>query len=112
MERVYESMMILKANLDDKENEEIFQKIIKRVEGLKGKVSSSKVWVKERTFFYPLRGRGAEKKRHFKGCYWLIDFKLDTAKLGDLKETIRLEERILRNLIIKKEEKAVKEKIR
>ncbi|MBU1122934.1 MAG: 30S ribosomal protein S6 [Candidatus Omnitrophota bacterium] len=104
MERSYESMMILKAGLPDKENEEVFQKIIKRVEGLKGKVSFSKIWAKEKNFFYPIKGSGSDRKNHFKGCYWIVDFKLDTVSLDGLKETIRLEERILRNLIIKKDE--------
>ena len=103
MKKSYESMMVLMPDLADQEKEEIFDKITKKIEALDGKVSSAKIWAKERNFYYFLKSRGAEKKKYYKGCYWLVDFNLDNTKLGDLKETIRLEERILRNLIINKE---------
>ena len=106
MSRDYENMIILKPDLDDQEREEIFDKISKRIKDLNGEVLASKVWAKERKFYYFLRSRGAEKKKYYKGCYWLINFTLDIEKLPDLKETIRLEERILRNLIVSQEGKA------
>jgi len=106
VDRDYENMIILKPDLDDQEREEIFDKISKRIKDLNGEVLASKVWAKERKFYYFLRSRGAEKKKYYKGCYWLINFTLDIEKLPDLKETIRLEERILRNLIVSQEGKA------
>jgi len=103
--RDYENMIIVKPDLEDNEREEIFDKISKRIKDLDGEVLDSKVWIKERKFYYFLRSRGAEKKKYYKGCYWLINFTLDTEKLPELKETMRLEERILRNLIVNKEGK-------
>ena len=94
-----------KKQKEDNEREEIFDKISKRIKDLDGEVLDSKVWIKERKFYYFLRSRGAEKKKYYKGCYWLINFTLDTEKLPELKETMRLEERILRNLIVNKEGK-------
>jgi len=105
MNRDYENMIILKPDLDDKEREEVFDKISKRIKDLKGEVLASAVWIKERKFYYFLRSRGAEKKKYYKGCYWLVNFTLDVEKLPELKETIRLEERILRNLIVSREGK-------
>jgi len=105
MNRDYENMIVLKPDLDDQGREEIFDKITKRIKDLNGEVSVSKVWAKERKFYYFLRSRGAEKKKYYKGCYWLINFTLDVEKLSELKETIRLEERILRNLIVSREGK-------
>ena len=103
MERIYESMLILKPELSEKEKEEVFSKIIKKIESLEGEVKNSQIWAQEREFQYPIRSRGAEKKKYNKGCYWLINFVLHPDKLSDLKETIRLEERILRNLIIRRD---------
>jgi len=103
--RDYESMMILRPDLAEQEREEIFEKITKKVEDLKGKVISSKIWAKERNFYFFLKSRGAEKKKYYKGCYWLLNFSLSKDKLPDLKETIRLEERILRSVILSKESK-------
>jgi len=99
----YESMVILKPDLANEEREEISNKIIKKVEDLKGKVLAAKLWAKEKNFFYFLRERGGEKKKYYKGCYWLVNFSLDKQALDELKEVIRLEERILRNLIISKD---------
>ena len=107
MERIYESMLILQPDLKDEERENIFQKIIKAIEGLEGEVPLSKVWAKSRDLCYIIRSRGAEKKKHNKGLYWLINFTLDTQKISELKETIRLEERILRSIIFRKEIKKV-----
>ncbi|MBU1112991.1 MAG: 30S ribosomal protein S6 [Candidatus Omnitrophica bacterium] len=99
-------MMIIRPDLGDDQQQEIFNKIIKKIEGLEGKVSASKIWVKEHNFYYPLKSRGAEKKKYAKGCYWLVNFLLDTDKMDELKEAMRLEERILRNIIISKEDQA------
>ncbi len=108
MVRDYESMIIVIPDLGEEQREEMFQKIIKRIEGLEGKVTLSNVWANERNFYFSIRSRGAEKKKYHKGCYWCIQFALDTEKLADLKETIRLEERILRNIIIRREVKKAK----
>jgi len=103
--RDYENMIILKPDLDDQEREDVFNKLSKRIKDLSGEVLVSKIWAKERNFYYFLRSRGAEKKKYFKGCYWLLNFTLDVEKLPELKETIRLEEKILRNLIVSQENK-------
>ncbi len=103
MERKYESMMVINSEISSEELEGIFDKIKKRIEGLEGKVENAQVWARERNFAYPLRSRGAGRKKHTKGCYWLINFILDTEKLSQLKETIKLEENILRYIIIRRE---------
>ena len=106
MDRNYESMMIVQPDISDKDQEDIFEKIKKRIEELGGKVLGAKMWERERNFYYFLKSRGAEKKKYYKGCYWYVMFTLDTEKLSELKETIRLEERILRHLIINRQKEA------
>jgi len=96
----FESMMILTTDIGEKAQEEIFQKITKKIESLEGKVLDAKVWAKERSLAFFLKSRGADKKKHTKGCYWLVEFSLDTDKLAELKETVRLEENILRSMIL------------
>ncbi len=102
MERRYESMMIIQNELSDEDLQNVFNKITKRIHDLGGKVIEEKIWAKEREFAYPIRSRGAGRKVFNRGCYWLVLFDLDTGKLPELKETIRLEEKILRNLIIRR----------
>ena len=103
MDRNYESMMIVRSDISEDQQQEIFNKIIKKIEDLGGKVSVSKIWAKERNFYFVLKSRGAEKKKYDRGCYWLINFVLANDKVDELKEAIRLEERILRSVIINKE---------
>ncbi len=104
MKSNFESMMILTTDISEQAQEEIFKKITKKIETLEGKISSAKVWAKERNLAFFLKSRGADKKKHTKGCYWLVEFSLDTDKLGELKETIRLEENILRSMILRGKE--------
>ena len=100
MERNYESMMIIRGDLSGENLENIFNKISKKIEDLGGKVNSANIWARERNFAYTLRSRGAGRKKFDKGCYWLINFVLNTKKIVSLKETIKLEENILRSIII------------
>ena len=100
MERNYESMMIIRGDLSDESLENIFNKISKKIEDLGGKVNSANIWARERNFAYTLRSRGAGRKEFDKGCYWLINFVLNTKKIVSLKETIKLGENILRSIII------------
>ena len=103
MDTMYESMMILVPGLADPDREEIFQKITKKITALGGKIASAKVWAQERDLTFVLHSRGGEKKKYSKGLYWLVNFSVDTQKIPELKETIKLEERILRSLILKTE---------
>jgi len=107
MERDYESMVVVKTDISEDERENVFAKITKKIEELGGKVDNARVWAKERALVFPLISSGAEKKRHNQGCYWLVNFKIDGEQLGDLKEMIRLDERVLRSMILRCEEKKV-----
>ena len=108
MDRKYECMLIMRSDLSEKELNEAVTKITKKIEKGDGKVSVSKLWLQEREFYFPIRSRGAEKKKFMKGLYWFIEFNLDPVKLPDVKEVIRLEERVLRNLIVVAKEVKVK----
>ncbi|MCK4809837.1 MAG: 30S ribosomal protein S6 [Candidatus Omnitrophica bacterium] len=102
MERKYESMLIVRPDLDEDERKNVFDKISDKITNLGGKILESKIWIKDRNLCYPIRSRGAEKKKYNKGLYWLVNFALETEKLDDLNETVKLEEKILRNIIIKR----------
>jgi len=105
MERNYESMMIIRSDLPERGLEDVFSKISKKIEELGGKVNSADIWTRERNFAYTLRSRGAGKNKFDKGCYWLINFVLDTKNIVSLKEAIKLEENILRSIIINRSKK-------
>ena len=103
MDRDYESMVIIRSDLAQGDLDNVFHKISGRIEELGGKVVNARIWARERELAYSLRSSTAGRQRFFKACYWLINFNLATDKLSELKETIRLEENILRNIIIRKD---------
>jgi small subunit ribosomal protein S6 len=104
MERSYESMLILNSDLDQEQAQEVTDKITDKIKDLGGKLGQKTIWAQQKKFNYPIRSRGAEKKRYNQGSYWLLDFNLDTQKLASLKKAIRLEENILRYLVVLKED--------
>jgi ribosomal protein S6 len=99
-------MMIIATDIGEQPQADIFQKIIKKIESLGGKVLNSKIWAKERDLCYSIKSRGAEKKKYKKGCFWLINFSLEIEKLVELKETIRLEENIIKNVMLSRQNTA------
>ncbi|MCF7874748.1 MAG: 30S ribosomal protein S6 [Candidatus Omnitrophica bacterium] len=103
MERNYECMLILRPDIPEAEREKVANQIGEKIKELKGQVKKSVVWRNLRDFHYFLRSKGAERTKYYKGSYWLIEFILPTEELDDLKEVIRLEENILRSLILNKE---------
>lgn len=101
MKRNFECVLIVPTDIGDQSQEAIFQKITNKIESLDGKIIDSKVWIKERNLCYFLKSKSGEKKKYTKGCYWLSVFSIDTDKLSEIRETIRLEEKILRSLIVR-----------
>ncbi len=108
MERNYECMLILRPDLAEPDRDKVAEGITNKIKELKGAVKKSEVWQTLRDFHYFLRSKGAERTKYYKGTYWLITFMLPTENLDDLKETIRLEEGILRSLVLNKESDKIK----
>lgn len=102
MERNYEIMLVIIPEVSSEERKAIAEKIMDSIKRLEGKITLSTLWAEKRNFCYPIRSRGAQKKKYQEGAYWLINFVLEPKKLPDLKEVIRLEERILRYIMVSK----------
>jgi ribosomal protein S6 len=108
MERNYECMLILRPDLSEPDREKIVGEAGEKIKRLKGQVKKSVLWRNLSDFHYFLRSKGAQRTKYYKGSYWLIEFILPTESLDELKEMIKLEEGILRNLILNKESNKVK----
>jgi len=102
--RKYELMLIIIPEASIQEHEEIKNKISTTLSEEGGTLSSWQIWKDRRKFSYPIRSRGAEKKKYEEGCYILVEFKISPHKISRLKYVLDLEERILRYLIIKRGE--------
>ncbi|MCD6540127.1 MAG: 30S ribosomal protein S6 [Candidatus Omnitrophica bacterium] len=103
--RSYELVLILRPDLDKNSYEELREKVSSLLSKEEGKLSSWQIWKEKQKFSYPLRLRGAEKKKFTEGTYILCSFLLSPSKMRSLKYTLDLEERIIRYLIVNKEAK-------
>ena len=100
----YEVMLILKPNVPPAQKDEIKKKISDKIAALQGKIQSFNVWREMSHFCFPLQTKGAGREKYYEGSYWLLNCELPPQNLGELKELIRLEESILRNLILRSDQ--------
>jgi len=95
--RIYELTIVVSSKVNEKEKTTFLEKIKNLIEKSKGKIDSFKEWGK-RTLAYPI-------KKEKEGVYFFWEIKIDEAKIQDLDRALKLNEAVLRYLIIKKEEK-------
>ena len=91
-ENFYEGLFILNSDAYARNPEDVSSLIAKTIEQLGGIVRVSRLW-DDRKLAYPI-------KHHRRGVYWLSYFRLSTDKLAELNRLFRLNENILRSLII------------
>lgn len=96
---------VIRPDLDKDGYEEIKEKVSSTVSKAEGKMQSWSIWKERYSLSYILRSRGAEKRKFSEGTYVISDILLDPQKLGVLKYTLDLEERILRYLVINRDSK-------
>ena len=98
----YEILYILSPALSEAEREELVKKLNAFIEQKGGEVVSENRWG-TRTLAYPI-------KKHTSGYYVLTYIKLPPENLSDLKYFMRINEGILREMILKKKNLPVSEK--
>ncbi|MCX7835350.1 MAG: 30S ribosomal protein S6 [bacterium] len=92
MKRKYELMFALDAVLDDNQVEEVANKIRSAIEGREGEILEWDRWGKRR-FAYEIKGR-----TH--GVYYVTVFKILPSKISELELFLKLNEAVLRYLIL------------
>lgn len=101
--RNYELTYILSSELSEKD----IPKISEKIKGLfAGKIVKEDYWGKKR-FAYPIKKFG---KKYEDGFYLTLHFQTEPEKIEELERKLKLEEEILRHLIVSKKEKKVIEK--
>ena len=94
--RDYELTFIVSAGLGDKDRKAVLDNVVKWIEGgKKGKVEKEEDWGVKK-LAYPI-----EKERE--GRYFCWQIKIEPSVLAGLKEKMKLEENIIRYLLIKKD---------
>ncbi|MFH1692299.1 MAG: 30S ribosomal protein S6 [Candidatus Omnitrophota bacterium] len=103
----YEAMFIIKPNLTDEEKATVMKNIKEQITKNQGNITSDQVWAEKRRLAYDLFPIGGGTR--FKdGMYYLVNFKCLPDAIVTLRASYRLNEFILRCLILKDEEKSKK----
>lgn len=95
--RGYECMYILDPKLPDEEIREIMRRVEEYVTSREGEVTGHGIWDRRRQFVYPI-----QKKNE--GCYVLLHFRMPTDRINEFKEALRLDQQIMRSMVICVEE--------
>ena len=88
----YEAIFIYDIRKVDDEGEAASRELVARIESLGGKVTDA-VSMGRIQFSYEIKKRKA-------GIYWDFFFELDEEKVIEIKDKFRLDERVLRNMIV------------
>lgn len=96
MLRNYETMYIVKPTLDDEAVETVTKKFDDQIAGVGGEVEKTEKRGRKRLAY--------EVKDFKDGFYVLTDFKADPSQIKELERLIKLNEDVIRHVIIRKEE--------
>lgn len=90
---VYECLFILDSNRYARDPGGVSGAIPEMIESLEGSVLANRLWNEQR-LAYPIDG-------HQKGTYWLTYFEIDSSRLAEFDRLCKLNEAILRQLVLK-----------
>ena len=90
----YESVFILKSALDKEAEEKLVDDIKQVVTKNKGSIAQMQSWGK-RKLAYPI-------KKQTEGIYYLLEFQLEAARMAKVENTYKLNDSIIRTLIVRK----------
>lgn len=89
----YDCFFLFDSNKYNRDPGGVSAKVHKVIEDLGGEILASRMW-EERKLAFPINGHG-------KGTYWICYFNMNTLKLTEFNRTCKLDENILRHLVIK-----------
>jgi small subunit ribosomal protein S6 len=90
----YEAMFIIKPDLSEEQKKALFSQINEAITKNKGNVLQAVVWSEKRKLCFPVN-------KHPEGTYYLMNFDLEPQAITEIKRLYKLNENILRVLIIK-----------
>ena len=90
----YYLTLILKSDLDEGKRKELLSGVLKKDTGESGKINKEDLWG-NRDLAYPI-------EKHTKGFYAHYEFSADPAIIPTLDKNLRLEEDIIRYILLRK----------
>ncbi|MBU0504145.1 MAG: 30S ribosomal protein S6 [Candidatus Omnitrophota bacterium] len=90
----YEAMFIIKPDLSEEDKKLVFEQIAEAITKNSGKISQAAVWSEKKKLAFSI-------KKFQEGTYYLVNFDLGTQALEKIRYAYKLNESIIRLLIIK-----------
>jgi small subunit ribosomal protein S6 len=90
----YEAMFIVKPELNAEEKKTLFGQIADIIVKNNGKVSDANIWLEKRKLCFRIR-------KHNEGTYYLVNFNLEAPAITKIKYAFKLNENILRVMILR-----------
>lgn len=94
--RKYEAMFIIRPDLSETDRKALFSQLGETIAKNNGKLTQANIWAERRKLQFPI-------KKHHEGTYYLINFLAPTEAIAKLRYIYKLNENILRVLILKAE---------
>lgn len=91
--QVYEAMFIFDSNRFARDPGGVSGAVNSLIQKFGGEILAGRLW-EERRLAYPINGQR-------KGTYWLTYFRLETKQLSEFNRELRLNESVLRSLVLK-----------
>ena len=95
----YEAMFIIKPDLSEDDRKALFTQIQEAIVKNSGAVTNAAVWAEKRKLVFPIN-------KQQEGVYYLVNFTAPSEAITKLKHTFKLNEQLLRVLILRPDEKA------
>jgi len=92
----YEAMFMVKPDLGESEMKALFQQINDTIAKNNGEVVTSGLWSEKKPLYFTV-------KKYRDAVYYLVEFNLDPLAISKIRSQYRLNEGILRSLILKKD---------
>ncbi|MCX7661423.1 MAG: 30S ribosomal protein S6 [Candidatus Omnitrophica bacterium] len=93
MKNKYEAMFVLRNDLSKEEKTNLINQIKETINKYKGEISSFEIWQENRLLAYPI-------KKQRRADFYLAYFSASPEALSSIRETYRINENILRYLIL------------
>ena len=92
----YELIMIVDATIPQGEKDTIVKESNDLIAKNSGKIINSQVWIEKQRFSFRM-------KKRTEGTYYLINFESPQSAVAQIRESLRLNEKVIRSLITKVE---------
>ena len=100
----YEAMILIRPDISEEERKKVFDQISKTLTKKDAKVDSADIWQDKRKLTFRISSTltSGGIKKYSEALFYLVNFQVDPAAIQDLRNEFKLNDAIIRVMIIKK----------